>query len=118
MAQRLGIPFYYKEMTALAAQESGLDREFVANLNRNAPKVLYDLYLSTRVVRMAPGPVRAGAGPLPGKARKIPQKRPGGVLPPGLFCAYCLPTSISATRLMLPQPMVRIRSPGWAWARI
>ena len=53
VAQRLGIPFYYKEMTALAAQESGLDREFVANLNRNAPKVLYDLYLSTRVVRMA-----------------------------------------------------------------
>ena len=25
----------------------------MANLNRNAPKVLYDLYLSTRVVRMA-----------------------------------------------------------------
>ncbi len=53
VAARLGVPFYYKEMTALAAQESGLDREFVANLNRNAPKVLYDLYLSTRVVRMA-----------------------------------------------------------------
>lgn len=53
VAQQLGIPFYYKEMTALAAQESGLDREFLSNLNRNAPKVLYTLYLSTRVVRLA-----------------------------------------------------------------
>lgn len=53
VAQRLGIPFYYKEMTALAAQESGLDREFISGLNHNAPKVLYNLYLSTRVVRLA-----------------------------------------------------------------
>lgn len=53
VAQRLGIPFYYKEMTALAAQESGLDREFISGLNRNAPKALYNLYLSTKVVRLA-----------------------------------------------------------------
>lgn len=53
VAEHLGIPFYYKEMTALAAQESGLDREFVSGLNRNAPKVLYNLYLSTKVVRLA-----------------------------------------------------------------
>lgn len=53
VAQRLGIPFYYKEMTALAAQESGLDREFISSLNRNAPKALYNLYLSTKVVRLA-----------------------------------------------------------------
>lgn len=53
VARRLGIPFYYKEMTALAAQESGLDREFISGLNRNAPKALYNLYLSTRVVRLA-----------------------------------------------------------------
>ncbi len=53
VAQRMGIPFYYKEMTALAAQESGLDREFISGLNRNAPKALYNLYLSTRVVRFA-----------------------------------------------------------------
>ena len=53
LAQRLGIPFYYKEMTALAAQESGLDREFISSLNKNAPKALYNLYLSTRVVRLA-----------------------------------------------------------------
>lgn len=53
VAERLGIPFYYKEMTALAAQESGLDREFVSNLNKNAPRILYNLYLSTKVVRLA-----------------------------------------------------------------
>lgn len=53
VARQLGIPFYYKEMTALAAQESGLDREFVSGLNRNAPRVLYQLYLSTKVVRLA-----------------------------------------------------------------
>lgn len=53
VARELGIPFYYKEMTALAAQESGLDREFISDLNKNAPKLLYNLYLSTRVVRLA-----------------------------------------------------------------
>lgn len=53
VAKKLGIPFYYKEMTALAAQESGLDREFISGLNRNAPKALYNLYLSTKVVRLA-----------------------------------------------------------------
>ena len=53
VARRLGVPFYYKEMTALAAQESGLDREFISGLNRNAPKALYNLYLSTKVVRLA-----------------------------------------------------------------
>lgn len=52
-AEKLGLPFYYKEMTALAAQESGLDKEFVSGINRNAPKVLYNLYLSTRAVRLA-----------------------------------------------------------------
>lgn len=52
-AKKLGIPFYYKEMTALAAQESGLDREFISDINKNAPKVLYNLYLSTKVVRLA-----------------------------------------------------------------
>ena len=53
VAQRLGIPFYYKEMTALAAQESGLDKEFISDINKNAPNVLHDLYLSTKVVRHA-----------------------------------------------------------------
>ena len=53
VAEKLGIPFYYKEMTALAAQESGLDQEFISDLNRNSPEHLYDLYLSTQVVQHA-----------------------------------------------------------------
>ena len=53
VAARLEIPFYYKEMTALAAQESGLDKAFISDINRNQPKIFYDLYLSTHVVRQA-----------------------------------------------------------------
>lgn len=53
VAARLDIPFYYKEMTALAAQESGLDKEFVSDINKNQPRLFYDLYLSTHVVRHA-----------------------------------------------------------------
>ncbi len=53
VAERLGIPFYYKEMTALAAQESGLDKEFISGINANSPTVLHDLYLSTHVVQRA-----------------------------------------------------------------
>ena len=53
VAQRLGIPFYYKEVTALAAQESGLDKAFLSGLNEDGPNVLYDLYLSTNAVQRA-----------------------------------------------------------------
>ena len=53
VAEQLNIPFYCKEMTALAAQESGLDKAFIADLNANAPAVLHELYLSTNVVRRA-----------------------------------------------------------------
>lgn len=53
VAERLGIPFYYKEMTALAAEESGLSSEFISGINRNAPNRLHELYLSRRVVRSA-----------------------------------------------------------------
>ena len=53
LAERLNIPFYYKEMTALAAQESGLDREFLSDINKNAPNRLHDLYLSTHVIQQA-----------------------------------------------------------------
>lgn len=52
VAQKLGIPFYYKEMTALAAQESGLDKEFISDLNKS-PNFLYDLYLSYEPVQQA-----------------------------------------------------------------
>ena len=53
VAERLGIPFYYKEITALAAQESGLDKAFVSGLNEDSPNLLYDLYLSTNAVQRA-----------------------------------------------------------------
>ena len=53
VAKRLEIPFYYKEMTALAAQESGLDKEFISNLNANSPTLMHDLYLSTNVIQQA-----------------------------------------------------------------
>lgn len=53
VAKQLGIPFYYKEMTALAAQESGLDKEFISGLHKRGPKMLYNLYLSTKAVRLA-----------------------------------------------------------------
>ncbi len=52
-AEKLGIPFYYKEMVALAAQESGLDREFISDINANSPVILKDLYLSCDVVQQA-----------------------------------------------------------------
>lgn len=53
VAEKLNIPFYYKEMTALAAQESGLDQEFISDINVNSPTVLHDLYLSTTVIQQA-----------------------------------------------------------------
>lgn len=53
VAGQLNIPFYYKEMTALAAQESGLDKEFLSEINTKAPYILHDLYLSTDVVKQA-----------------------------------------------------------------
>lgn len=53
VAESLGIPFYYKEMTALAAKESGLDREFVSDINKDAPALLHSLYLSTDVIQQA-----------------------------------------------------------------
>lgn len=53
VAEKLDVPFYYKEMTALAAQESGLDKEFISELNSNSPSIMHSLYLSTDVVQQA-----------------------------------------------------------------
>lgn len=53
VAEKLGIPFYYKEMTALAAQESGLDKEFISDINADSPAMLRELYLSTDIVQRA-----------------------------------------------------------------
>ena len=53
VAEKLGIPFYYKEMIALAAEESGFDQEFISDLNENAPTILHNLYLNSEVVQRA-----------------------------------------------------------------
>ena len=53
VAEKLGIPFYYKEMMALAAEESGLHKEFIEEININSPALLHGLYLSTDVVQRA-----------------------------------------------------------------
>jgi cytidylate kinase len=53
IAERLEIPFYYKEMTALAAQESGLADEFISEINANSPAVMHEMYLATEVVQQA-----------------------------------------------------------------
>lgn len=53
VSEKLGIPFYYKEVTALAAQESGLHKEFISDINKNSPDLLRSLYLSTDVVQQA-----------------------------------------------------------------
>lgn len=53
VAEKLQIPFYYKEMTALAAQESGLAKEFVSDLNENSSKLFHRLYLSSDASKQA-----------------------------------------------------------------
>lgn len=52
VAKKLGIPYYYKELTAIAAEESGLDKEFISKLNQNS-NILHDLYLTTAPVKYA-----------------------------------------------------------------
>ncbi len=52
VAKKLNIPYYYKEMTALAAKESGLDKEFVYDIN-SSKDILHDLYLTTSPVKYA-----------------------------------------------------------------
>lgn len=52
VAKKLNIPYYYKELTMLAAQESGLDKEFISKLNQKS-NVLHDLYLTTSPVKYA-----------------------------------------------------------------
>ena len=53
VAEALGIPCYYKEMTALAAQESGLAKEFISGINSDENAVMRELYLSTSAVRQS-----------------------------------------------------------------
>lgn len=53
VAQKLNIPCYYKEMTAIAAKESGLAGEFISNINSDENSVMRELYLSTSVIQQA-----------------------------------------------------------------
>ena len=53
VAEKLGIPCYYKEMIAIAAQESGLAREFISGINSNENAIMRELYLSTDPVQRA-----------------------------------------------------------------
>ncbi|WP_195986054.1 cytidylate kinase family protein [Clostridium sp. D33t1_170424_F3] len=53
VAEQMGVACYDKEMTALAAQESGLDRRFVSGVNEDSQELLHSLYLSTTVVQQA-----------------------------------------------------------------
>jgi len=52
ISEKLNIPYYYKEMTALAAQEAGLDREFIDKINSSS-NILRDLYLTSEPVKYA-----------------------------------------------------------------
>lgn len=53
VAEKLSVPCYYKEMTALAAQESGLAKEFISGINSDENAVMRELYLSTNAVQQA-----------------------------------------------------------------
>ncbi len=52
IAQKLGVPFYDKELTALAAQESGLAQEYIEKIEEKN-SILYNLYLSTEANQTA-----------------------------------------------------------------
>jgi putative MATE family efflux protein len=53
VAEKLGVPFYYKEMIALAAEESGLAAEFISGINAAEPGALHGLYISSEPVQQA-----------------------------------------------------------------
>ena len=53
VAQKLNIPYYYKETTALVAKNSGLSEEYIKELNEKSESAFYDLYLSHDVAQLA-----------------------------------------------------------------
>lgn len=53
VAERMGIPCYYKEMIAIAAHESGQTEAFISGLNSDENAVMRELYLSTNAVQDA-----------------------------------------------------------------
>lgn len=53
VAEKMGIPCYYKEMVALAAKKSGLAEAFISKINSDENAVMRELYLSTNVIQQA-----------------------------------------------------------------
>lgn len=53
LANKLDIPFYCKELTAIAAKDSGLAEKFLSSDYEQEEKILYKLYLSTNVGRQS-----------------------------------------------------------------
>ncbi len=53
VAQQLNIPYYYKDLFTLVAQETGLADDYVSKINENSPQIMYDLYLSTTPIKDA-----------------------------------------------------------------
>ena len=49
LAEKLEIPFYCKELTAIVARDSGLAEDFLSSDYEQEEKLLYNLYLSTNV---------------------------------------------------------------------
>lgn len=58
LAELMKIPCYYKEVTALAAQESGLATEFISDINKDSPNVLKELRAADYVLRDYPHVLR------------------------------------------------------------
>lgn len=53
VAEKMGVPCYYKEMIALAAKESGLSKGFISSIDSDENAVMKELYLSTNVIQQA-----------------------------------------------------------------
>lgn len=54
VAKQLGIPYYYKELTALAAKESGLEKSYIDKVNSNdGEEIMKELYLTTSPAKYA-----------------------------------------------------------------
>ena len=52
LAEKLGVPYYDKEITALAAEESGLAAEYIHDLEKKT-SIMYNTYLATTVNQTA-----------------------------------------------------------------
>lgn len=54
IAQQLNIPYYYKELTPLIAQESGIDQKYIKKVNSNdGDSAKHELYLTTSPAKYA-----------------------------------------------------------------